>query len=591
MSQNKSPIKGTATDRLTLKRKAMATLTAVRRSEKSRGAGKICKKAVSDGELLKRKVKNSIESDIDTDIDVVAIDDNDDSESRDVVVDGSDIDVETSNMVGDGVCSLFDYCKLKTNVSVKYSKCFDCYNNNDVDSVDADIVCKNVGKATTKNDPVNAMARSFEKSKIDMKNNDKLVVKCKNDLKKSEITAMKPLICPDRQQETIETKVKSVPDAETDTAFVSSLFNPLSSDLDEPVEISVLEEVSLDDSIDIDDLLNYREMDGFGVITPLDMNQVLSDTLEQDRQVDNRNISNEFDLNNNKVVKEEIDIPNDTKAKHNRNIKTSQQADNNNNTMFKPAFNSSPKPIFGAIVELASSISPKKKIASDPILITKDHSYSKTKKPVHFTLKSRSLKCTDAQSASFTGIQCLSSSEICKCNSQRGINSNCQEKEKTENAITAKETKLVTDGNQKNTKKRNAYFLEKLRQVNEEAHGIDISINKSVRKGSEWDFQDEILDSGLSTKYSESAIIVPLSIKNDYSRPSRLHDSEARIEDSCLLSSVKNKSDENKYGSENELDINQSRELRRRKDVQVVWLFMNVWCSCSYERCYIFHFC
>jgi hypothetical protein len=53
----KSPIKGHMGDRLTLKRKAMATLTAARRASPKKPEGvKKLRASVSDGELLKRKV-------------------------------------------------------------------------------------------------------------------------------------------------------------------------------------------------------------------------------------------------------------------------------------------------------------------------------------------------------------------------------------------------------------------------------------------------------------------------------------------------------------------------------------------------------
>ncbi|XP_053402406.1 protein Jumonji-like isoform X2 [Mercenaria mercenaria] len=66
--KSKSPIKGHMGDRLTLKRKAMATLTAARRaSPKKQEDMKKLRTSVSDGELLKRKSKSNT-LDVDQDI-------------------------------------------------------------------------------------------------------------------------------------------------------------------------------------------------------------------------------------------------------------------------------------------------------------------------------------------------------------------------------------------------------------------------------------------------------------------------------------------------------------------------------------------
>ena len=179
---------------------------------------------------------------------------------------------------------------------------------------------------------------------------------------------------------------------EKDTEFVSSLFNPLTSDVDEPFDISEMTDISLNASLDIDELLNDINITDCGMCTPQDtIHNLLNDYAYENRMNYFKDIQG-FNGTNNQVS---TDVhSNRGLSNHFMNdTKPSKYLDINSNLMFKPAFNSPPRRIFGSIIELPSSISPITGcLKSDLFSSIEDHTYSKTKKPVHFSMKSKSRK-------------------------------------------------------------------------------------------------------------------------------------------------------------------------------------------------------
>ena len=190
---------------------------------------------------------------------------------------------------------------------------------------------------------------------------------------------------------------------EKDTEFVSSLFNPLTSDVDEPFDISEMTDISLNASLDIEELLNDINITDCGMCTPQDtIHNLLNDYAYENKMNYFKDIQG-FNGTSNQVS---TDVhSNSGLSKHfMNNTKPSQYSDINSNLMFKPAFNSPPRRIFGSIIELPSSISPITGcLKSDLFSSIEDHTYSKTKKPVHFSMKSKCRKvkpCTVSQSVS-----------------------------------------------------------------------------------------------------------------------------------------------------------------------------------------------
>ena len=179
---------------------------------------------------------------------------------------------------------------------------------------------------------------------------------------------------------------------EKDTEFVSSLFNPLTSDVDEPFDISEMTDISLNASLDIEELLNDINITDCGMCTPQDtIHNLLNDYAYENKMNYFKDIQG-FNGTSNQVS---TDVhSNSGLSKHfMNNTKPSQYSDINSNLMFKPAFNSPPRRIFGSIIELPSSISPITGfLKSDLFSSIEDHTYSKTKKPVHFSMKSKCRK-------------------------------------------------------------------------------------------------------------------------------------------------------------------------------------------------------
>ena len=464
MPRKESPmkLKTTGADRLALKRKAMATLTAAKKTDKGHRSGKMFKKALSEGELMKRKVMEWSESEIDTDVDVVT---NDDSESEHIDVVNTDVDSIIDNVDDDdeeshacelehsiGLCGC---CELNPIVNDNSWECFGCFDNliddpfecsskfqhdsnNNSETVgkmmaefDNNLMYCYTNKQTNKQESEIVNMNESCDSNIDVVNFsmdddvlgtlvtdeifndfDKTVCSIGKDKVSAHFECNQMLDNTDNTDKT-ETKVNtetcqsdtSIPEQKTDVAFVSSLFNPLPSDLDESIDISVLEEVSMDDSIDLDEMLNFDETEELSLVDPEAVKEIVSEN-NSNWQLDNQSSKDDPDLNNNSLDNKQKSYI-ETKVGHGYK-ETIQQIDINNNSMFKPAFNTSPKPLFGGIIELPSGITPKAKPSIvGPAIITQDHAYSKIKKPVHFSLRSRTLKCKEVQSL-FRGSQSVS---------------------------------------------------------------------------------------------------------------------------------------------------------------------------------------
>ena len=505
MPRKESPmkLKTTGADRLALKRKAMATLTAAKKTDKGHRSGKMFKKALSEGELMKRKVMEWSESEIDTDVDVVT---NDESESEHIDVVNTDVDSIIDNVDDDdeespacelehsiGLCGCFE---LNPIVNDNSCDCFGCFDN----LIDDPFECSSKFQHDINNnsETVGKMMAEFDNnlmycytntptqeaeivdmnescdSNIDVVNFsmeddvlgtldtdeifndfDKTVCSIGKDKVSAHFEYNQMLDNTDNTDKT-ETKVNtetcqpdmSIPVQKTDVAFVSSLFKPLPSDLDESIDISVLEEVSMDDSIDLDEMLNFDETEELSLVDPEAVKEIVSENNGK-WQLDNQSSKDDPDLNNNLLDNKQKSYI-ETKVGHGYK-ETIQQIDINNNSMFKPAFNTSPKPLFGGIIDFPSGITPKAKPSIvGPAIITQDHAYSKIKKPVHFSLRSRTLKCKEVQSL-FMGSQSVSvvkSLSPLNCIPLKGLNTCHQNSTKVETSLgPGKETIEIANGN------------------------------------------------------------------------------------------------------------------------------------------------
>ena len=444
MRQKASPTKGTASDRLILKRKAMATLTALGRTEKRSGHTSIFKRGMSDGDLMKRKVKEKHESDFDFDTsgNKLGYDVEDSVEKVDAC----------NGLTGDGNSDVCQCCRIATNDIIPNECSCCCYVD---DSYECSLSCdsfetklvsplsENVLEISsnlssfkhgqTEHEQVIEAVKDIEmcscsqedlNSKCNSKYEDENILNsCVTDSDTDENYI--------KDERAKQIKLDSVSDAaecdgteintvckqevikcdskltgiETDTTFVSSLFKPLSSDVDEPIEIYDPTDVSLDASIDIDDLLNSTEMSEIdtSLCTPQDTIPELPSNCEPNNEMGFLNTEATPDMNINQVIKD-IQNKDDVLSESVKSVKKAvNDTDINNNFTFKPAFNSPPRTVFGSIVELASGIIPKiGNSKSDPDLLTKDHTYSKTKKPVYFSMKSKSLVCKKVKPTSFS---------------------------------------------------------------------------------------------------------------------------------------------------------------------------------------------
>ena len=463
----------------------MATLTAAKKTDKSHRSGKMFKKALSEGEMMKRKVIEGFGAEINVDIDVVAnddsesepidvvnivdssVDDDDNSEEVDSYLDDDDNNVEESHS-----CEL-DYdvdmsgcCDLNPLVDDDACECFGCFDNivddpfeglskfqydinNNSETVhkmmtgfDANLMYCNTNTESQQSE-IDSMNESCE-TNIDVENismNDDLFGTRSTDemftdfeknitcsVGKPEVTAKVGLanmldnadrtsktkgIRETSQPENVHIKLDtwcnkgSVPVVQkTDVDFVSALFNPLSSDLDESIDIPVLDEVSLDDSIDLDEMLNYDETEELSLIGP---EAVKKKSSERTGQLSKQCAKDGLDMNNNTADNKGKSYVETKMVEANKG--TMKQMYIKSNSLFKPAFNTSPKPLFKGIIELASGITgPKVKPSIiGPAVISQDHAYSKIKKPVHFSLRSNNmtLKYKEVQSM-FMGSQSLS---------------------------------------------------------------------------------------------------------------------------------------------------------------------------------------
>ena len=651
MSQKQSPmkVKITAADRLALKRKAMATLTAAKKTEKSHRASKMFKKAMSEGELMKRKVKESWESEIDTDVDIdVVASDISDSENIDVV--NTDVDSIVDNDDKDSHACVVDHdmrlcgsCEMKPNVNVNSCECFGCFDtmidypfecssqfkhdvNNNTEAV-AKMMLEfdsslnyNYTKTLTPEAEIFSMNDSCD-SNIDVENismgNDAFGIRVTDDVlnplektfgaivKGEEKAAVEPdqilesiaktSVCTGNREpfnpgnilESLITGSKiPITEQKTDTAFVSSLFNPLSSDLDESIDITVLEEVSLDDSIDLDELLNYNDTEELGLIDPEAIKELVSESTSK-WQLDNLSARGEPDLNNNRLDDKKKCC---TEAKMGLGYKeTIKQTDINNNSMFKPAFNTSPKPLFGGIIELASGITPKIKPAvSDPTVITQDHAYSKMKKPVHFNLRSRTLKCKEVQSL-FTGSQSLSvvkSFNRLNCDPVKEINTDHQSKSKAVSVSYEKETVAMINNHRQEMMQQNFNGLEKPILRDKEAD-IDLtSANTSeelkIGKHTQTLHTAELLDCKRDEEsfkeHETHGLVRSVSYGNQNDNTlgnTALGKTKSSSEDSFKSVNAKILAERNNDGLRVEPELSCIRELRGRKVIQVVYFIQD----------------
>ena len=443
MKQKASPTKGTATDRLTLKRRAMATLTGVRKTERKYGASKVFKKTLSDGELMKRKVKARGYSE--PGFDVVMSD----AESE-LVDDINECVGDCTGLADNCSCNGCSCYRIEPNIDVVSCKCFECYYNIDGTYSECISACKcDVPGTTSKSDKFcmidnlpkfgsclntcqSNLIEQAKKAKLselhdnnisyvtdgkdeklkhnidlsivrnvfeyDVKKEIDESVILKTGMKEPDITSNEVIPSLSKTKDAFKTKTDvEETEIETDTTFVSSLFNPLSSDLDEPIDISVQEDISLDASIDMDDILNNNDTSDIDVVDPEGCKLIppgIKETTSKLCIPDNK----WTDDNNNEVKIAKYDIGSKMMLEYDGNNNKLPTHDMTSDSMFKPAFDTAPKPIFRSIIELASDISPKAKASfSDPSVINTDHTYSKIKKPVHFNMKSVSLKCKKMQ--------------------------------------------------------------------------------------------------------------------------------------------------------------------------------------------------
>ena len=345
--------------------------------------------------------------------------------------------VKNTSVLGDGNSGVCQCCRIDTNIDVLASECSRCcnaatsvctfYSNCNTSQEKLKLETCHVSNTQEKNDndsqlidnvnikgqrimPFQEFTAKFSEQDLNLELNgrcndvksDIISVDCngnysKEKIKQTNLEVMKgynadeaQLDC-DCKEQSVNNDIR-LTNIEKDTEFVSSLFNPLTSDVDEPFDISEMTDISLNASLDIDELLKDINITDCGMCTPQDtIHNLLNDYAYENKMNYFKDIQG-FNGTKNQVS---TDVhSNSGLSKHfMNNTKPSKYSDINSNLMFKPAFNSPPRRIFGSIIELPSSISPITGcLKSDLFSSIEDHTYSKTKKPVHFSMKSKCRK-------------------------------------------------------------------------------------------------------------------------------------------------------------------------------------------------------
>ena len=610
MKQKASPTKGTATDRLTLKRRAMATLTGVRKTDRKYGASKVFKKTLSDGELMKRKVKARAYSE--PGFDVVMSD-----PESELVDDINECVGDCTGLADDGTCNVCTCYRIDPNIDVVSCNCFECYYNIDGTYNECLSACKyDVSGTTSKSDKfcmidnlpkigsclntcqssLTEQAKKAEWSELHdnsinymtdgkdekFKHNFDLslvrnVFECdvrkeidesvilKTGMKEPDINSNEVTPSPANTKNAFKTKT-DVKGTETDTTFVSSLFNPLSSDLDEPIDISVQEDISLDASIDMDDILNNNDTSDIDVVDPEGCRLIPPGIKETSKLCipDNQ----ETDDNNNEVKIAKYDIGSKMMLEYDGNNNKLPTHGMTSDSMFKPAFDTAPKPIFRSIIELASDISPKAKASlSDPSVINTDHTYSKIKKPVHFNMKSVSLKCKKMQPFSqihSLPVKSLKASFEPVCSYTVKLLNNCGQENITDTGSDGqKKPKIIKVNNQRER-----------RAMNDDCAKLEI-VSPEVMK--------QKRDDACHSKDMGQSLPVPVNVGKQEEQLHKADDKQVNV----VLATGQNNVNKVPEGFKGDV-TNKNRETSRRKVIQVGLMLRSVNCFVTVNKFILF---
>ena len=402
--------------------------------------------------------------------------------------------VKNTSVLGDGNSVVCQCCRIDTNIDVLASECSRCcnaatsvctfYSNCNTSQEKLKLETCYVSNTQEKNDknsqlndnvnikgqriiPVQEFTAKFSEQDLNLELNGRcndakkdISVDCngnnsKETIKQTNLEVMKKYnayeaqVHCDCKEPSVSNDIR-LTNIEKDTEFVSSLFNPLTSDVDEPFDISEMTDISLNASLDIDELLKDINITDCGMCTPQDtIHNLLNDYAYENKMNYFKDIQG-FNGTNNQVSTDVLS--NSGLSKHfMNNTKPAKYSDINNNLMFKPAFNSPPRRIFGSIIELPSSISPITGcLKSDLFSSIEDHTYSKTKKPVHFSMKSKCRKVkprTVSQSVSCSIIRTPSKLEYIFPRKEVSV----QGQEKINELISSTPINKCCDKNQKKT--------------------------------------------------------------------------------------------------------------------------------------------